>query len=182
MPNTNLEMNWYVVYTRANYELYVSKALTEKRIINYCPLNRLSSPAKYSKRKYDVPLLRSYVFVKVFESQLKQLRLITGIINYLNNIDKPAIVSEFEIGLLRNFANDHINLKVGKTKLDVESNSPVKNSSKKQSNIQTIELPSLGCKITGEYAPSLQRLNTKEFTPFPPLTLDILRNYIRQKS
>src|ERR1700712_61413 len=101
MLSTDQEKKWYVIYTRANIELHVSKTLTEKKIINYCPVNNVSISERYSKKKYKTPLLKSYVFVKVFESQLTQIKWLPGVLNYLNNMDKPAVVSEFEIGLLR---------------------------------------------------------------------------------
>src|SRR5688500_8141125 len=105
-----MEKKWHAVYTRPNSEKKVAQILTHKKIINYCPLNRVSRPGKEGK-VYEVPLFSSFVFVKISADQYQQIRRLDGIINFLYWLGSPVTIEESELDMIRHFLDEHINVK-----------------------------------------------------------------------
>lgn len=100
------EKNWYVVYTIPRWEKKVAANLTEMGFENYCPLNRVLH--KWSDRKKIVyePLIKGYVFVKVTEAAKWDVKKVSGIINFVYWLGKPARVKEEEIITIKKFLQD----------------------------------------------------------------------------
>jgi transcription antitermination factor NusG len=110
-----MEAKWYAVYTRPRWEKKVADTLTKKKIENYCPLNR--TVRQWSDRKKIVmdPLFTSYVFVRLTEKDLQTVKSIDGIINMVYWLNKPAVIRDNEIDMIRHFLNDHNNVKIERT-------------------------------------------------------------------
>ncbi len=121
---TNNDSKWYAVYTRPRWEKKVAEILTHKKIENYCPLNKVVR--QWSDRKKIVlePLFTSYVFVKTNPQQHAEIRKIHGIINFVYWLNKPAIIRDEEIEIIREFLNEHMNVQIQKTPVNI--NDPVK--------------------------------------------------------
>lgn len=108
---------WYVVYTRPRWEKKVAKTLTEKGIVNYCPLNKVRR--KWSDRIKTVlePLFKGYVFVRVNENEKWDIKSIDGILNYVYWLGKPARVREDEIDTIRKFLMEFNDVEVSEYRL-----------------------------------------------------------------
>src|SRR5688572_31768317 len=124
-----MEMKWHAVYTKPNCEKRVAEILTRRKIVNYCPLKRVSRPGIESKKAYDSPLFSSYIFVKVSEIQYTHLRQVDGIINFLYWMGKPVTVKESEIDMIRVFLDKHINVEVEKTGVGINDTLTIVSSS-----------------------------------------------------
>jgi len=74
--------NWYALYTKPRWEKKVADLLSKRKIVNYCPLNKVQK--QWSDRKKIVlePLFRSYVFVRISESRQPEIRQIDGVVNF----------------------------------------------------------------------------------------------------
>ena len=96
-------MNWYVVYTKPKWEKKVAEQLNEKGIECYCPL--LTKVRQWSdrKKKVEVPLFNSYVFVHLEESDRNSVFLSSGVVRYLFWLGKPAIVRDTEIEIIKSW-------------------------------------------------------------------------------
>ena len=95
-------MKWFVLYTKPHHEIKIAKALEKIGIKSYCPVfNKLK---QYSDRKKKVmqPLLRSYVLVKIKDSDRNKVFGVPGVIRYVFWLGKPAIVRDKEIELMQN--------------------------------------------------------------------------------
>ena len=95
-------MKWFVLYTKPHHEIKIAKALEKIGIRSYCPVfNKLK---QYSDRKKKViqPLLRSYVLVKIKDSDRNKVFGVPGVIRYVFWLGKPAIVRDKEIELMQN--------------------------------------------------------------------------------
>ena len=101
-------MKWLVLYTKPNFEIRVSNALNAAGIKAYCPVYKKIVVYSDRKKKVDVPLLRSYVLVKVDEKDRSKVFSVPGVIRYLFWLGKPAEVRAKEIDLLRNSLNGFI--------------------------------------------------------------------------
>lgn len=95
-------MNWFVLYTKPQYEIKTANALNSLGFEAYCPT--YTQIKQYSDRKKKVvrPLLPSYIFIKIEEKHRDKVFCISGTVRYLFWLGKPAIVQENEILLMKN--------------------------------------------------------------------------------
>lgn len=98
-------MKWYVVYTKPKWERKVADRLNEIGITAYCPLITKMSQWSDRKKKIQVPLFNSYVFVQIEEKNRNEIFEIPGAIRYLFWLGKPAVVKENEIQIIQNWLN-----------------------------------------------------------------------------
>lgn len=98
-------MNWYVVYTKPKWEKKVAERLNEIGITAYCPLLTKVSQWSDRKKKIQVPMFNSYIFVQIEEKQRNAIFEVPGAIRYLFWLGKPAIVKEKEIQIIQDWLN-----------------------------------------------------------------------------
>lgn len=94
-------MNWYVVYTKPKWEKKVAERLTQIGIECYCPLITQVKQWSDRKKKVEVPLFNSYVFVQLPEIDRNTVFNIPGVVRYLFWLGKPAIVRNEEINVIK---------------------------------------------------------------------------------
>jgi transcription antitermination factor NusG len=105
-----MSKKWFALYTKPRWEKKVNLLLTEKGIETYCPLNKVKRQWSDRIKTIDEPLFKSYVFVKVDDTERTKVRLTNGVINFVYWNQKPAIVKEREIETIKRFLNDHENV------------------------------------------------------------------------
>ncbi|MCV9927409.1 UpxY family transcription antiterminator [Flavobacterium sp. LS1R49] len=94
-------MNWYVVYTKPKWEKKVADQLSKIGITCYCPLIIQVRQWSDRKKKVEVPLFNSYVFVQLQDLDRNLVFQISGVIRYLFWLGKPAIVRDEEINVIK---------------------------------------------------------------------------------
>ena len=95
--------NWYVVYTKPKWEKKVAEQLVQRGIECYCPLVTQIRQWSDRKKKVEVPLFNSYVFVRLEEKDRNLVFQSSGVVRYLFWLGQPAIVREEEIGTIKNW-------------------------------------------------------------------------------
>ncbi|PXY44047.1 UpxY family transcription antiterminator [Flavobacterium hydrophilum] len=90
-------MNWYVVYTKPKWEKKVAEKLNEIGIECYCPLITQIKQWSDRKKKVEVPLFNSYVFVQLQDTDRNAVFQVAGVVRYLFWLGKAAIVRDEEI-------------------------------------------------------------------------------------
>ncbi|MEY2587821.1 MAG: hypothetical protein RLY11_1670 [Bacteroidota bacterium] len=103
---------WYALYTKPRWEKKVNKALEQKGIEAYCPLNRVKRKWSDRMKIVEEPLFKSYVFVRVEENERTEVRYVDGVLNFVYWNGKPAIVRDDEIIEIKKFLNDYENVEV----------------------------------------------------------------------
>lgn len=98
-------MNWYVIYTKPKWEKKVAEQLAEAGIDCYCPLITQIRQWSDRKKKVEVPLFNSYVFVQLDESERNSVFQSAGVVRYLFWLGKPAIVRHEEIEVIKKWLN-----------------------------------------------------------------------------
>ncbi len=98
-------MNWYVIYTKPKWEKKVAEQLAEAGIDCYCPLITQIRQWSDRKKKVEVPLFNSYVFVQLDESERNSVFQSVGVVRYLFWLGKPAIVRHEEIEVIKKWIN-----------------------------------------------------------------------------
>ena len=93
--------NWYVVYTKPKWEKKVAEKLNEIGIECYCPLIIQIKQWTDRKKKIEVPLFNSYVFVQLEDTDRSSVFQVSGVVRFLFWLGKPAIVRDEEINIIK---------------------------------------------------------------------------------
>ena len=99
-------MNWYVVYTKPKWEKKVAEQLKNRGVECYCPLITQVRQWSDRKKKVQVPLFNSYVFVQLEESDRNLVLQSVGVVRYLFWLGNPAIVRNEEIEVIKKWLNE----------------------------------------------------------------------------
>ena len=94
-------MPWYVLYTKPRQEKKVADSLNAIGISAYCPMVTVVKQWSDRKKKVQLPLINSYVFVNIEEHQREEVFKVSGIVRYLFWLGKPAVVRAIEIEALK---------------------------------------------------------------------------------
>lgn len=94
-------MPWYALYTEPRHEKKVAARLQQLGIEIYCPLIVQVRQWSDRKKKVEVPLLPSYVFVKVDSNERERVFQVSGVVRYLYWLGQPAIIKEAEIDMMQ---------------------------------------------------------------------------------
>jgi transcription antitermination factor NusG len=148
-----MQKNWYAVYTKPQCEKKVAALFAKKKIENLCPLSCVETQNFRKHKLIFEPLFKSYVFVYIDETETELIKNTDGVVNLLYWLGKPAIIKDDEIAAIREFTNDHRNIKLERTMVNINDVAQNINSSSyaiegklvtvKNKTIK-VNLPSLG--------------------------------------
>jgi transcriptional antiterminator RfaH len=105
VPDTSLQ-HWYALYTRPRAEKKVFAGLTAKGFQAYLPLVTTLRMWSDRKKKVQLPLISSYVFVKTHTEFIYETLHVQGASGVLKFLGKPAIIRDQEIENLKILLND----------------------------------------------------------------------------
>lgn len=94
-------MPWYALYTKPRNEKKVAESLQKMGIDSYCPMVTQIRVWSDRKKKVSVPLINSYVFVNISESERQKVFEVTGVVRFVFWLHKPAIIRDEEIEILK---------------------------------------------------------------------------------
>lgn len=114
-----ISRNWYAVYTKPRWEKKVDSLLKKNNITSYCPLNRVLRQWSDRKKIVFEPLFRSYVFVYLSKSEFATVKATDGVIQFVHWMNKPAIIKDEEIEVIKKFLNEHMNVSLEKVDISV---------------------------------------------------------------
>ncbi|HEY5371663.1 MAG TPA: UpxY family transcription antiterminator [Hanamia sp.] len=107
-----MKKTWYAVYTKPRWEKKVASLLLEKGIENYCPINKVTRQWSDRKKVVFEPVFKGYVFVKVEDDKKWEIKSVTGILNFVYWLGKPAVIRDDEIDIIRKFLNEFDDVQV----------------------------------------------------------------------
>lgn len=96
-----MEKNWLAIYTKPRSEKTVAERLEKAGIEVYLPMLETMRQWSDRKKKIKVPLIPSYVFVKVTELERLKALKVPGVMNFIFWLGKPAVIREQEIMQIR---------------------------------------------------------------------------------
>lgn len=101
MSATIGDQNWYAIYTKYKCEKQVCQDLTRKGIESYLPL--LEKVKRYTRKikKYQIPLINCYVFVRIDRSSTGKVLQTENVRKFIKPGKELVAVSEAEIDILR---------------------------------------------------------------------------------
>jgi transcription antitermination factor NusG len=106
------DLYWFAVYTKPRWEKKVARLLDDLGIENYCPLNKVVKQWSDRKKVILEPLFKSYVFVRVKDSEKWDLKNVNGILNFVYWLGKPARIKEEDIFTIKKFLNEFLDIQV----------------------------------------------------------------------
>ncbi|NOX90290.1 MAG: UpxY family transcription antiterminator [Calditrichaeota bacterium] len=93
--------HWYAIYTRPRHEKKVFESLTEKRIETFLPLITRVRQWKDRKKRVEMPLFSSYLFVHFDYKYRFDVLQTKGVVKIINFNGIPAIVPDWQIESLK---------------------------------------------------------------------------------
>jgi transcription antitermination factor NusG len=103
-----MQSHWYVAYVRSRSEKKVAERLTKNGIDHYLPLIKTIRQWSDRKKMVSIPLFNGYIFLYCTAQQLSEIRLISGVVNYIYHEGKPAVMPEKEITAIKQFLDTGI--------------------------------------------------------------------------
>lgn len=94
-------MFWYVLYVKSNAERKVARELSQRDIEVYAPVVTEIRQWSDRKKKIETPLFKSYVFVRLEPKNWNLVFEVSGAVRYLFWLNKPAVVRDEEIDVIR---------------------------------------------------------------------------------
>ncbi len=98
---------WHAIYTKPRWEKKIADKLEVSGIVSYCPLNKVQRRWSDRVKIVHEPLFKSYVFVYVDAEQMKEVRMVPGVVNFVYWNGLPAVIRESEIETIKKFLNDY---------------------------------------------------------------------------
>jgi transcription antitermination factor NusG len=92
---------WYAVYTRSRHEKKLMDLLLEKDIEAYVPIRRLLHQWSDRKKYVETPIIRSYCFVKVNNTNYFEVLNTPGAVRYVWFSGRPASIPDRQIQVLK---------------------------------------------------------------------------------
>jgi transcription antitermination factor NusG len=114
-----MQKNWYVLYTKADCEKKVALQLSKKKIDNFYPLVLTKTNFLRRIKIQSEPLLRSHVFVYISYKEMESVKQIYGVINFLFWRGTPAVITDEEVLIIKEFCNDYNDIKATKIAVDM---------------------------------------------------------------
>lgn len=94
---------WHAIYTASRQEKKVEKRLNEIGIETFCPTKTETRQWSDRKKKVEVVLFTSYVFLRVNKYEFLKVLQTQGVVNFVYYLGSPAQISEKEILAIRIF-------------------------------------------------------------------------------
>jgi len=147
---------WHVIYTCPGCEKKVAELLLKQNIESYSPVKYTAKSTYWKSEFVEAPLFPCEVFARLCETQYAQVLKMHGVSNILYWLEKPAIITNEEINLIRKYTEGYRSLDIEKICADPNADAVVLDNSFLQRDDNVIELhntctrvhlPSLGYAI-----------------------------------
>lgn len=97
------QRKWYVFYTKSRQEKKVKDLLEKQGFEVFLPLHKVLRQWSDRKKKVEVPLFNSYIFVRDYEYRIAEILKNPGVAWNIRHNGKPAVLREDEFQLIRRF-------------------------------------------------------------------------------
>ncbi len=98
---------WFAVYTKYKCEKYIVDNLKSKNIEAYLPLLNVTKKYTSKIKKYQVPLINSYVFVKITKDNYLKVLQTEYVMNFVKIRKNLISIPEEEINLLKRIVGEY---------------------------------------------------------------------------
>lgn len=103
---------WHVLYTKPRNEKKVTVRLGEAGYTVYCPLIKTVHQWSDRKKKVQIPMFPSYIFIYINEKNRQLPLRDPGVMKYVYYAGHPAIIRDIEVNAIREIENAGSEIKV----------------------------------------------------------------------
>ena len=96
---------WHVLYTKPRNEKKVTVRLGEAGYTVYCPLIKTVHQWSDRKKKVQIPMFPSYIFIYINEKNRQLPLRDPGVMKYVYYAGHPAIIRDIEVNAIREIEN-----------------------------------------------------------------------------
>ncbi len=111
-PSTGLEKKWLVFYTKSRAEKKTLASLQKFGFEAWLPMHKVIRQWSDRKKKLEVPLFNSYIFVYEVESKIHDILKIPGIAWNIRHNGRPAVLHANEKATIERFITTGLTLKI----------------------------------------------------------------------
>jgi transcription antitermination factor NusG len=104
--NSEDDLQWYALKTRAKCEKLVAKLLERQKFTFYLPIQRLFRYYKRKVRKVELPLIPNYIFVQIRRTDYVHILQMTYVVNFVRSQQVIMPVPQAEIDLLKKICDE----------------------------------------------------------------------------
>ncbi len=106
-----MSKNWYIIYTKSQFEKRVASFCSKKKVEYYLPLVTSYADHRSKKgRQTSRPLFENFVFIYASMKELNEARKADGVLSILHFKDQPAIINSDEIEAIKGFIEVYPNI------------------------------------------------------------------------
>ena len=98
---SNIQKQWYVVYTRSRAEKKVQTELSLKNIENFLPMQKKLRQWKDRKKWVEMPLMSGYCFVHISRKEYDSVLQTNNVVCYVRFEGKAAVIPDSQIDGLK---------------------------------------------------------------------------------
>ncbi len=112
MENTETIYKWYALYTKSRAEKKVYEQLIAFGINTYLPLRRVLRQWSDRKKWVEVPVISSYIFIKIPAVDYNRVFDANGVVAYVSHKGKAVTIPDHEIEIMRRTIDNNIDFDV----------------------------------------------------------------------
>ena len=108
MNISKIQNNWYALYTKSRHEKKVIERLVSQGFHVFCPMVKSVRQWTDRKKKVTVPLIPSYIFIKLEEKDRTKVLSDSSVLNFVFWLGKPAVIKNTEIDRLKGLISKEV--------------------------------------------------------------------------
>jgi transcriptional antiterminator NusG len=108
-------MDWFVFYTKSRQEKKVRDLLIKRGFEVFLPLQKVMRQWSDRKKKVEVPLFNSYIFVRNTADKIPDILQTPGIAWNIRHNDRPAILHTKDLEMINRFLTSGLFVESGPT-------------------------------------------------------------------
>ncbi|MDB5211543.1 MAG: UpxY family transcription antiterminator [Sediminibacterium sp.] len=97
------EKKWYALYTKPRWEKKIDSVLIRKGVESWCPLQKIERQWSDRKKVIEDPLFKSYVFVRIDDTERAKVLMTDGVLNFVYYLGKPAVIKDDEVDIIKKY-------------------------------------------------------------------------------
>ena len=106
------QYQWYALYTKARAEKKVYEELRQKGIEAYLPLRRELRQWSDRKKWVEMPIISSYIFIRIQMSEYRRVFESKGIVAYVSHNGKAVVIPDHEIEAMKRTVASNLSFNV----------------------------------------------------------------------
>ncbi len=109
--------HWHAVYVKSRHEKKVALELEAQNIEYYLPLERVLRQWSDRKKWVEEPLFRSYIFVRVDQTDYYKAIYVPGALKYVSFEGKAVVVPDTQIEAIKYYLNEKTPLQMDNSEM-----------------------------------------------------------------